>query len=122
MWLLFALIALVLSTVPVVIGAHVLRARRRGFLICMAALAISYLITGFAFRALHGLGFLALFASGLGYMLVLDTTYWRGLGIAVIHAVLMAVLFFALAATMFHGVRDMMRHVPREFNAPVQWL
>lgn len=122
MWLLFALIALVLSTIPVVIGAHVVRARRRGFLICLAALVISYLITGFAFRALHHLGFLALFASGLGYMLVLDTTYWRGLGIAVIHAVLMAVLFFALAATMFHGVRDLMHHIPSELNAPAQWI
>ena len=122
MWLLFSLVALVLSTVPVVIGAHVVRARRRGFLVCLAALLISYLITGFAFHALHHLGFLALFASGLGYMLVLDTTYWRGLGIAVIHAVLMAVLFFALAATRFHGVRDLMRRLPAEFNAPVQWI
>lgn len=122
MWLLSTLIALALSTLTVVVGAHAVRARRRGFAICLVAMVISFLITGFAFHALHRLGFLAVFASGLGYMLVLDTTYWRGLGIAVIHAVLMVVLAFVLAATAFHGMRDLLRHVPSELNPQVQLI
>lgn len=120
MWLLSTLIALALSALTVVIGAHAVGARRRGFLICLVAMVISFLITGFALRALHHLAFLAVFASGLGYMLVLDTTYWRGLGIALIHAVLMVVLAFLLAATAFHGMRDLLRHVPSELNPQAQ--
>ena len=121
MWLLSTLVAFALSTLMVLIGAHAVRARRRDFLICLVAMVVSCLITGFAFHALHRFGFLAVFASGLGYMLILDTTYLRGLGIAVIHAVLVLVLAFVLAHTAFHGVRDMLRHVPSELN-PRMWL
>ncbi len=68
----------------------------------------------------HGLWFVSFFASGLGYMAVLDTTYLRGLAIALIQGVLMVVIFAVLAMTalggMFH-LRDLTN--PGE-NVPAQ--
>jgi hypothetical protein len=115
MWLIAIAIILFISVVPVMVGARVVGARRDGFWICFGALLIAGLISWFAVRLFHGLGILGIFASALGYMLVLDTTYLRGLGIAVIQMILTVVLVFVLMATaigsMFH-MKDMMRHIP----------
>jgi hypothetical protein len=115
MWLVAIAIVLVLSVVPVMVGAHVVGARRKGFWICLAALMLASVISGFAVRLFHGLGVLAVFASALGYMLVLDTSYLRGLAIAAIQGVLTVVLVVALAVTaigsMFH-MKELMRQLP----------
>jgi hypothetical protein len=63
----------------------------------------------------HGLWFLGFFASGLGYMAVLDTTYLRGLGIAVIQGLLFFVLAIVIAIVFLgsaFNTRDLMRHLP----------
>ena len=115
MWLIATAIVLFISVVPVMVGARVVGARRNGFWICLGALLIAALISWFAVRLFHGLGILGIFASALGYMLVLDTTYLRGLGIAVIQMVLTVVLVFVLMATaigsIFH-MKDMLHHIP----------
>jgi hypothetical protein len=122
MWLIAIALVLFVSVVPVMVGARVVGAKRNGFWICLGALLIASLISWLAVRLFHGLGILGIFASALGYMLVLDTTYLRGLGIAVIQMVLTVVLVVVLMATaigsMFH-MKDMMRHIPID-TAPVQ--
>jgi hypothetical protein len=115
MWLIAIALVLFVSVVPVMVGARVVGAKRNGFWISLGALLIASLISWLAVRLFHGLGILGIFASALGYMLVLDTTYLRGLGIAVIQLVLTVVLVVVLMATaigsMFH-MKDMMRHIP----------
>ena len=122
MWLIAIALVLFVSVVPVMVGARVVGARRNGFWICLGALLIASLISWLAVRLFHGLGILGIFASALGYMLVLDTTYLRGLGIAVIQMVLTVVLVVVLMATaigsMFH-MQDMMRHIPLD-TGPVE--
>ena len=122
MWLIAIALVLFVSVVPVMVGARVVGAKRNGFWICLGALLIASLISWLAVRLFHGLGILGIFASALGYMLVLDTTYLRGLGIAVIQMVLTVVLVVVLMATaigsMFN-MKDMMRHIPID-TAPIQ--
>ena len=122
MWLIAIALVLFVSVVPVMVGARVVGAKRNGFWICLGALLIASLISWLAVRMFHGLGILGIFASALGYMLVLDTSYLRGLGIAVIQLVLTVVLVVVLMATaigsMFH-MKDMMRHIPID-TAPAQ--
>lgn len=122
MWLIAIALVLFVSVVPVMVGARVVGAKRNGFWICLGALLIASLISWLAVRLFHGLGILGIFASALGYMLVLDTSYLRGLGIAVIQLVLTVVLVVVLMATaigsMFH-MKDMMRHIPID-TAPAQ--
>jgi hypothetical protein len=123
MWLIAIAIVLFVSVVPVMIGARVVGARRNGFWVCFAALLVSGLISWFAVRAFHMAGLLSLFASALGYMLILDTTYLRGLAIAIIQTVLTVILVMVLAATaiggMLHGMHDLMRHMP-SLSSPIQ--
>jgi len=65
---------------------------------------------------------LAFFAAPLGFMLILDTTYLRGLGIVVLKYVITAVIVLVLAFTalgsMVH-MKDMMRQLPID-TAPAQ--
>ena len=115
MWLIVLALILFISVVPVMVGARVVGAQRNGFWICFGALLISSIISWIAMRLFHGLWFLGFFASGLGYMIVLDTTYLRGLGIAVIQGLLVVALVFVLAITalgsMFH-MKDMLHNLP----------
>ncbi len=116
MFLIAVAVILFVSVVPVMVGARVVGARRNGFWICFGALLIASFIGWFAVRAFHGLGVLGIFASALGYMLVLDTTYLRGLGIAVIQAVLTVLLAVVVAVTILgttiHGLKDLTRQLP----------
>ena len=124
MWIIALVIALFVCVVPVMIGAHVVGARRKGFWISLVALVVSYLIVGFALRLFHGGGALAVFAAALGYMLILDTTYLRGLAVAVIQYILTIVLAVVVAATIFgsvaHGVHRILRDAPFRVDVPAE--
>ena len=100
--MLLAILALVLaiSIVPVKIGASVVGAKRDGLVACFVALVLASLIGGFAARHFHLGGALSVFVAALVYMLVLDTTYLRGLAVAVIQFALSIVLLIALSATV----------------------
>ena len=108
--MLLVVIALVLaiSVIPVKIGASVVGAKRDGLVACFVALVLASLIGGFAARHFHLGGALSVFAAALVYMLVLDTSYLRGLAVAVIQFALSVVLVIALATTfvgpMLHRV------------------
>lgn len=124
MWILALAIALFVCVVPVMIGARIVRARRHGFVISLLALVVSYLIMGFALRMFHGLGALSIFAAALGYMLILDTSYLRGLAVALIQNVLTVVLAVIVAATIFgsvsHGVNRILRDAPFRVDMPAE--
>jgi hypothetical protein len=106
----FVILALVLllSVIPVKIGASAVGARRDGLLACFAALVLASIVGGFAAHHFGLGGALSVFAAALVYMLVLDTTYVRGLAVAAIQFTLSIVLVVALAATavgpMLHRV------------------
>ena len=116
MWLLIVLaLVLLVTVVPVMIAARIVGAKRTGFWICLVALVVSSLIVGLAVRMFHGGGLLAFFASALGFMWILDTTYWRGLGIVILQyliiVLLVVILTFTAIGSMFH-MKDMMRDLP----------
>ena len=122
MWLIVLAIVLLIVVAPVMIGARIVGAGRTGFWMSLLAMIVSYLIVGVAVRMFHGGGLLAFFAAPLGFMLILDTTYLRGLGIVVLQYVITAVIVLVLAFTalgsMFH-MKDMMRELPID-TAPAQ--
>ena len=116
MWLLIVLaLVLLVTVVPVMIAARIVGAKRTGFWICLVALVVSSLIVGLAVRMFHGGGLLAFFASALGFMWILDTTYWRGLGIVILQyliiVLVVVILTFTAIGSMFH-MKDMMRDLP----------
>ena len=123
MWLLIALALILLVTVvPVMIAARIVGAGRTGFWMCLLALIVSSLIVGVAFRMFHIGGLLGFFASALGYMLILDTSYLRGLGIVVLQylimVVIVVVLTFTAIGSMFH-MQDWRHQLPFD-TAPSQ--
>jgi hypothetical protein len=122
MWLIVLAIVLLIVVAPVMIGARIVGARRTGFWMSLLAMIVSYLIVGVAVRIFHGGGLLAFFAAPLGFMLILDTTYLRGLGIVVLQylitAVIVVVLAFTALGSMVH-MKDMMRQLPID-TAPAQ--
>ena len=123
MWLLIAIVLILLITVaPVMVAARIVGAGRTGFWMCLLALIVSSVIVGVAVRMFHGGGLLAFFASALGFMLILDTTYLRGLGIVVLQYLIIGliavVLTFTAIGSMFH-MKDMMRQLPID-TAPAQ--
>ena len=124
MFLIAVAIALVLAVVPVMIAARIVGARRSGFWISLLAIVVSLLIMGVAVRLLHGLGLIAFFVAPLGYMLILDTTYLRALGIVVLQYLISLLIAVVLAVVLFGGVRhgiDRLKHeAPLQLDAPAQ--
>ena len=119
---LVVLVVLLLTVVPVMVGARIVGARRTGFWMSLLALIVSSLIVGVALRVFHGGGLLALFVAPLGFMWILDTTYLRGLLMVLLQyliaGVIAAVLMFTALGSMLH-MKDMMRELPID-NAPTE--
>ena len=115
-------VILLLTVVPVMIAARIVGARRTGFGVSLLALIVSWLIVGVALRLFHGGGFLAIFAAALGFMLILDTTYLRGLAVVFLQYVftglIVVILMFTAIGSMFH-MKDMIRQIPID-TAPSQ--
>ena len=122
MWLIVLALVLLIVVAPVMIAARIVGARRTGFWASLFAMIVSFLIVGLAVRVFHGGGLLAFFAAPLGYMLILGTTWLRGLGIVVLQyliAILIGVILaFTALGSMFH-MKDMMRSLPID-TAPSQ--
>jgi len=108
-------VVLLLTVVPVMIAARIVGARRTGFGYSLLALIVSYLIVGVALRLFHGGGIVSIFAAALGYMLILDTTYLRGLAVVflqyVFTALIVVILMFTAIGSLVH-MKDMMRQLP----------
>ena len=124
MFLIAVAIALVLAVVPVMIAARIVGARRSGFWISLLAIVVSLLIMGVAVRLLHGLGLIAFFVAPLGYMLILDTTYLRALGIVVLQYLISLLIAVVLAVVLFggvmHGIDRLKHEAPLQLDAPAQ--
>jgi hypothetical protein len=116
------LVMLLLTVVPVMIAARIVGARRTGFWASLLALIVSYLIIGVAAHIFRNIGLLAFFVAPLGFMLILDTTYLRGLLLVILQGLITGliavILMFTALGSMLH-VNDMMRHVPID-TGPVQ--
>jgi hypothetical protein len=122
MFLVVLLVILLLTVVPVMVAARVVGARRTGFGASLVALIVSYLIVGVAVHLLRGGGLLALLVAPLGFMLILDTTYLRGLLMVILQylfACLIAVILMFTALGSALHVKEMLRHVPID-TGPVQ--
>jgi len=121
-FIIVVLVILLLAVVPVMVAARIVGARRTGFGSSLLAMIVSALIVGVAVRMFHGGGLLALLVAPLGFMLILDTTYLRGLLMVflqyLIAGVIAVVLMFTALGSALH-IKDMMRHVPID-NGPVQ--
>jgi hypothetical protein len=115
-------VILLLTVVPVMIGARIVGAARTGFWVCLLALIVSSVIVGLALRLFHGGGLLAFFVAPLGFMWILDTTYLRGLLMVILQyliaGVIAAVLLFTALGSMLH-MKDMLRELPAD-TAPAQ--
>ena len=124
MFVIAIVIALIFAVVPVMIAARIVGARRTGFWISLLAIIVSLLIVGFAVRLLHSAGLLGFFIAPLGFMLILDTTYLRALGIVVLQYLISALIAVVLAILLFGGVvhfLDKLKHeAPLQFDAPAQ--
>jgi hypothetical protein len=122
MWLIVLAIVLLVIVAPVMIAARIVGAGRTGFWYSMLALIVSFAIVGIAVRMFHGGGLLAFFVAPLGFMLILDTTYLRGLAVVllqyVISALIVVILAFTAIGSMVH-MKDLMRQIPID-TAPSQ--
>jgi hypothetical protein len=95
-------VALFLIVLPVQLAAKTMGAERTGFFWCLLALI--------AASVLHAIGLVvpiigtivAFFLSALGFSLVLDTDYLKGIGIAILHVVFGILIAVVLVA--FFGV------------------
>lgn len=119
---LLGIVALVV-TVPVMISARIVGTGRSGFWICLLAAIVSFIIVSVAVRLFHGGGLLSFFVAPVGYMLILDTSYLRGLAMVVLQYVIavlvvIALLFTALGS-MLH-VKDTLRGMPGIDGTPAQ--
>jgi hypothetical protein len=124
MWLIALAIILLIVVAPVMIAARIVGARRTGFWISLLAMIVSLLIVAVAVRVLHGLGLLSMFVAPFGYMLILDTTYLRALGIVVLQYLISLILAVVLATLLFgglmHGIDRLKHEAPINFDAPAQ--
>jgi len=124
MFLIAVVIALLFAVVPVMIAARIVGARRTGFWISLLAIVVSLLIVGIAVRLLHGLGLISFFIAPVGYMLILQTTYLRALGIVVLQYVISVVVAVVLAVLLFggvmHGIDRLKHEAPLDNEVPSQ--
>lgn len=96
------LVILAVLILPVKLAADYVGARNTGFLMCIVALIFAALIQksvaillpqlSFKYPALHPL--ISILLSALAYMLVLGTTYGRGIAIAILQIILTVLLIF----------------------------
>ena len=122
MWLIVLAVVLLIVVAPVMIAARIVGAGRTGFWVSLLAMIVSFVIVGFAVRLFHGGGLLAFFAAPLGFMLILDTTYLRGLGIVVLQYLITALIAVIIAFTAIGSavhMKDMLRQLPID-TAPTQ--
>jgi hypothetical protein len=122
MFLIVVLVVLLVTVVPVMIAARIVGARRTGFWMSLLAIIVSSLIVGVAVHIFRNSGLLAFFVAPLGFMLILDTTYLRGLLMVILQylfaGLIAVILMFTALGSMLH-VKEMMRHVPID-TGPVQ--
>ena len=115
MFLVVVLVVLLVTVVPVMIAARVVGARRTGFWMSLLAIIVSSLIVGVAVHIFRNSGLLAFFVAPLGFMLILDTTYLRGLLMVILQylfaGLIAAILLFTALGSALH-VKELMRHVP----------
>ena len=116
------LVVLLVTVAPVMIAARIVGAGRTGFWASLLAMIVSTLIIGIAAHIFRNLGLLAFFVAPLGFMLILGTTYLRGLLMVVLQyliiGVIFAILMFTAIGSALH-MNEFWRHMPID-TAPAQ--
>ena len=92
----------IILIVPIKIAASMVGARRTGVVHCFVAIVLAALFQGAAARFIPGISetlgiLLAVPLAAFAYMLILDTTFFKSLGIAIIQGVMTVVVLFAMA-------------------------
>ena len=123
MWLLIAIaLILLIAVAPVMIAARIVGAGRAGFWMCLLSLFVSFAIVTCAVRLFHAGGLLGFFVAPFGFMIILDTTYLRALGIVVLQylitGLIIAILAFTALGSMLH-MKEIIRDNPIS-SAPAQ--
>jgi hypothetical protein len=108
----------VFLVLPVKVAAHVVSARRTTFGACLLAVIVAIVIQVVAARLIHYGDILSVLLAAVAYMAVLDTSYLRGIAIAVLQIVftflftiVLALLGLAvLLPAIWHGVVPTLPH------------
>lgn len=99
------LIILAILILPVKLAADYVGARNTGFLMCLVALifaaiiqkAVSVLLPQLAFNYPALAPLISILLSALAYMLVLGTSYGKGIAIAILQVILTLILIFVFS-------------------------
>lgn len=114
MSLLFLIAAIVLAVIvallPVKIAAGLMGAKRTTFGACLVAVILSLVVNAVAGRMFHYGAIVSALLTGLAYMAVLDTTYVRGVLIALLQSVIVWLLALLLAALGFVALMPVLGH------------
>lgn len=99
--LIFVLIVILVALLPIKLAAVLVGAKRTSFFACLIAVILASLLAGLsqAFDVPGGL-LSAWLISSIGFMLVLDTTYWRALLISILQALITLLTRFIFDAML----------------------
>ncbi len=94
------LVVLYITALPVKIAASAMGAKRTGMFSCLFALVVANFLHGVGLSAPVAGTIVALLLSGVGFTWILGTTFWRGVGIAILHGIITAILV-AISVALF---------------------
>jgi hypothetical protein len=83
-----AILLVIVALLPVKIAAGLVGARNDSFGACLIAVIVAVVINTLAARLFHYGGFVSALLTGVAYMLVLETTYLKGVLIALLQVVI----------------------------------
>jgi hypothetical protein len=85
-------VALYITALPVKIAASAMGAKRTGMFSCLLALVVASFLHGVGLSAHVAGSLVALLLSAVGFAWILGTTFWRGVGIAILYSIIAAIL------------------------------
>ena len=83
-----AILLVIVALLPVKIAAGLVGARNDSFVACLIAVIVAVLINLLAARLFHYGGVVSALLTGVAYMLVLETSYLKGVVIALLQVVI----------------------------------
>ena len=106
---LYVVLALVVLILPVKVVAVMIDARRSGLIVCAVTAIVGALVWAFLAKLVpYGMVF-ALFGTAVVYMLLLGTTYWRGLLIAFLQVAAWVLYMYLFLRTVVSTLLDAFR-------------
>lgn len=106
---LYVVLALVSLILPVKVAAVLIDAQRSGFVVCAVTAIVGALVWAFLAKLVPYGMIIALFGSAVVYMLLLGTTYWRGLFIAFLQVAAWVLYMYLFLRTVVSTLLDAFR-------------